>query len=529
MRFSDNVEMTAANMAGTDILAGTDVSANADKKFSLAGLGDWFLNRFNGLSLAGADQSVKSAIDSLKAAVGSPLVANTAAAMTDTTKVYVYTGSETGYTSGNWYYYDGTSWVPGGVYNSTAFETDKTLTVHGMAADAKIVGDAVRVNNGVSQFDYEYGDFVFSDSVYAATTTTPYYHGVVYGYIEFDFLNSEDVYFGVVSSSGKFIGSIVSNYRIREITANTSTTTQIQSNVLNYTHTEYAKDNLVHHIKIVYYDRTVTMYYDGAINKQFTLPESYTIAGTAILNYALTSGIITNLKTSEYVNDVVSSIKPIIGDLNNHNTIIPVLNTSVKLRFIGDSLVAGLGSSDYSLTGDYMMEWHNIQRYENVGVKCWVGQMMQYLSSKYGITDTKNRGIGGLSTQGLLDNLSMLIASADYVVVMIGTNDAANITTLYNNLTTIIQTLKGWNVGMSVMTNIPSIDTTGYNYSHVKGSIAKACVDNNIPVLDMYSLYELYCLAKGITIASTLNADGIHPNDTGYEIMFEIAKYLLHV
>lgn len=51
-------------------------------------------------------------------AVGSPSVARTVAAMTDTSKVYVYSGSETGYTAGNWYYYNGSAWVSGGVYNS---------------------------------------------------------------------------------------------------------------------------------------------------------------------------------------------------------------------------------------------------------------------------------------------------------------------------------------------------------------------------------------------------------------------------
>ena len=60
------------------------------------------------------------AINNLRGAVGSPLVAATAASMTDTNKVYVYTGSETGYTNGNWYYHDGTSWVSGGVYNSVS-------------------------------------------------------------------------------------------------------------------------------------------------------------------------------------------------------------------------------------------------------------------------------------------------------------------------------------------------------------------------------------------------------------------------
>lgn len=50
--------------------------------------------------------------------VGSPLVANTAADMTDEGRIYVYTGSEAGYVTGDWYYYDGATWVSGGVYNS---------------------------------------------------------------------------------------------------------------------------------------------------------------------------------------------------------------------------------------------------------------------------------------------------------------------------------------------------------------------------------------------------------------------------
>ena len=75
------------------------------------------------------------------AAYGSPLTANTASAMTDNTRVYVYTGSETGYTAGHWYYWNGSAWADGGVYNSVAVSTDETLTVEGKPADGKTVGD----------------------------------------------------------------------------------------------------------------------------------------------------------------------------------------------------------------------------------------------------------------------------------------------------------------------------------------------------------------------------------------------------
>ena len=76
---------------------------------------------------------------------GTPNMVTTAAQMTDTDKIYVYVGSEAGWNNGHWYYYDaGTStWVDGGVYNSTAFVTDATLTEAGKAADAKAVGDAL--------------------------------------------------------------------------------------------------------------------------------------------------------------------------------------------------------------------------------------------------------------------------------------------------------------------------------------------------------------------------------------------------
>ena len=80
-------------------------------------------------------------IATLESKVGSPLIASTVSEMTETDRVYVYTGSETGYTSGNWYYYDGTAWTSGGVYNAVAIETDTTLSVSGKVADAKKVGD----------------------------------------------------------------------------------------------------------------------------------------------------------------------------------------------------------------------------------------------------------------------------------------------------------------------------------------------------------------------------------------------------
>ena len=76
-----------------------------------------------------------------KSSVGTPLRASSKSQMTDKEKVYIYTGSESGYTKGHWYYYEDNKWKDGGVYNSVAVATDKKLMTSDVAADAKVVGD----------------------------------------------------------------------------------------------------------------------------------------------------------------------------------------------------------------------------------------------------------------------------------------------------------------------------------------------------------------------------------------------------
>lgn len=84
---------------------------------------------------------LQQAINSIAiAGSGAPAVATLAADMTDEGKIYLYAGSEVGYTAGDWYYYNGASWVDGGKYGGTV---DATLTQPGQAADAKKVGDEI--------------------------------------------------------------------------------------------------------------------------------------------------------------------------------------------------------------------------------------------------------------------------------------------------------------------------------------------------------------------------------------------------
>ena len=96
-----------------------------------------------GDEIATIRDEVEDEIATIRAAVGSPLKASTVAQMKDKNKIYVYVGSESGYTNGNWYYWNGSAWTSGGVYNSVAVVTDPTLTLSGVPADAKATGDEI--------------------------------------------------------------------------------------------------------------------------------------------------------------------------------------------------------------------------------------------------------------------------------------------------------------------------------------------------------------------------------------------------
>ncbi|MDD7390064.1 MAG: CotH kinase family protein [Lachnospiraceae bacterium] len=78
----------------------------------------------NGNVHESAGEAVRAQVSQLSEEIanlsgGAPTPVSVVADMTDTAKIYLYTGAEDGYIAGNWYYYDGTAWVSGGKYGET--------------------------------------------------------------------------------------------------------------------------------------------------------------------------------------------------------------------------------------------------------------------------------------------------------------------------------------------------------------------------------------------------------------------------
>lgn len=111
-------------------------------------------------------KAVGDAVRAVRAMIGTPLTASLASDMIDANRIYVYTGDEDNYINGHWYYYDGNIWADGGTYNSSAYETDKTLSIADRPADAKAVGDALTdLDEQISDIEEEMTDYIDKKAV----------------------------------------------------------------------------------------------------------------------------------------------------------------------------------------------------------------------------------------------------------------------------------------------------------------------------------------------------------------------------
>ena len=124
---ANNAATTAANAANDATTAATAANEAAESAENSATAADTATANANAATAtantaAGKATAAAEEAKEISDFYGSPLVAATAAGMTKTNRIYVYTGTETGYTKGHWYYHNGTKWADGGTYNSSAVD-----------------------------------------------------------------------------------------------------------------------------------------------------------------------------------------------------------------------------------------------------------------------------------------------------------------------------------------------------------------------------------------------------------------------
>ena len=248
-----------------------------------------------------------------------------------------------------------------------------------------------------------------------------------------------------------------------------------------------------------------------------------------------------------------------ISTFNNAENILsdlPNSNKRKKIVILGDSITQGAGSTgyveyrktvdglEYLIRGngpDYpyadssyivgQLLYSTDQRiwYEATSGNGWAHKVKSYFEEKFNC-DVYNYGMSGIGTVHLIRFIqnTELLNNADMVVVAIGTNDrGASLSTFYNNMQTVIRELKKITNNIVLLSPIPSKVNSETDYDRVFHNedgghiIKKVAYETNCLFLNMYEEFIDYCWYTNTTIDSLL-ADGLHPNDNGYEVMFKL-------
>ncbi|MCT2342642.1 SGNH/GDSL hydrolase family protein [Niallia taxi] len=208
-----------------------------------------------------------------------------------------------------------------------------------------------------------------------------------------------------------------------------------------------------------------------------------------------------------------------------------VTETGLQIKLLGDSITHGVGGTGWVQNGEQI---GTTTFYTSPNSYCWGNLLRGYLGEKFSCT-VKNWGTTGRTSGFILQNITNLVESEDDIIIlMIGTNNrnVNNNSTkeqYRKDLISIAEYVKSLGKEIILMSANPvSIENEtdpanqkSYHMEDVDSIVMSVAAHYNMEYISLYKHFMNYCELKGITIDSLLK-DGIHPNDEGYLLMFNL-------
>lgn len=203
--------------------------------------------------------------------------------------------------------------------------------------------------------------------------------------------------------------------------------------------------------------------------------------------------------------------------------------TTAQIVLLGDSIVQGVGSSDYSATGDTIVTIDGTEFKRNVGVKSWGAQFKAKIEEDYYGLTVVNNGLPGKGIHVITANLDSLVTSSTkYAIVCAGVNNRnSGATTIQDYYIALFEALQAKGINVLCLSPIDKNGATGNtSLAMINTACERACNACDVPYYNLYGEYNAVLNAN--TKADYYN-DQLHPNDKGYATMFGIICKLLNL
>ena len=215
----------------------------------------------------------------------------------------------------------------------------------------------------------------------------------------------------------------------------------------------------------------------------------------------------------------------------------------LRIKLLGDSITHGVGGTGFNQDGERI----NDKFARNPNGYCWAKLFKEHLESQYNC-EVVNNGCTGTSIEYVIAHFDELVdAEDDIILCTIGTNDRHQylmntpvldrkrwMEKFYRNLSTLQQMFKDAGKTVVFMANIPAsakneednltCEKPYIRFFHINDlcdMYTKASFEFGFPLIRLYTLFLDYCEEHCLTVDELL-ADGLHPNDKGYEVMYRL-------
>ena len=208
-----------------------------------------------------------------------------------------------------------------------------------------------------------------------------------------------------------------------------------------------------------------------------------------------------------------------------------------KIKLLGDSITHGVGGTGWEMNGEPIAE--DFKRSPNSF--CWAKLFADHVEKKYNAS-VRNNACTGTTIEFIIKHFDTLVSEDDDIVICtIGTNNRHQPKSegvrrtfeeqsrlVYNGILELEEKFKKSGKDYILVANIPAFneeDTPDawriIHMNDIHNLYVKAACECDFPFVDLYTLFNDYCEAHGRSVNSYL-ADGLHPTDEGYEVMYRL-------
>lgn len=220
--------------------------------------------------------------------------------------------------------------------------------------------------------------------------------------------------------------------------------------------------------------------------------------------------------------------------------------TNLRIKLLGDSITHGAGGTGWEQCGEVIVEgWA-----QSPNGYSWANLFRDYMKEKYGAT-VINKACTGTDADFVMDHFHTLVDPEDDVIICtIGTNNRhfyfsqgekpareIFLQEFYDKVKKLHGMFSDTGIPTILMANIPASEENeqdGVDYwrilhmPDINDTYKKLAQEQGATVLSLYDLMAAYCAAENVSIDELL-ADGLHPNDRGYKVMFDLLVNALEV